>query len=278
MLADGLDNRIRGSNPANVERLQHLNNARALVVRDLELATASRISTDNTSRAIAPEPVRQFQLPDELQGVDPALIGSYNVLPVAASTLARSSGSPELRTRIAADLGTIGSEIIAALTASKAFNSGNGRGGRGGPAPGGGETLAAALNRIANGLDYQISLSRPENAERLKHLNNARAIAGRSLTTIPAAGPAPNVLRSAPDAMPHFQLPDDLQGVDPGLIITYNNLNLVSDALARSSVDPAVRTGIVSDLNAISNEIIAALTASKSFNGNGRNGRGGKPQ
>ena len=260
---------IRSTNPANVERLQHLNNARALAGRALEIVNAARISTDSTSSATAPETTRRFQLPDELQGVDPALIGTYNVLPVTANTLARSSGDPEVRARIAGDLDTIGNEIVAALAASKAFNSGNGRGRRGGPVAGGGETLVAALNFVANRLDYVTNTTRPENVERLRHLNSARAIAGRALETVNAAGiSTENTSRiAAPETTPRFQLPADLQGVDPGLIGVYNRLNSVVDALARSSGNPEVRARIASDLDSIGNEILAALVASKEFGG-----------
>jgi len=269
MLADGLDNRIRGTNPANVERLQHLNTAFALALNDLKRMDATRISTDNDSRATAPESTRRFQLPDELQGVDPALIGTYNVLPVAANILARSSGDPALRARIAGDLDTIGNEIVAALVASKAFNSANGRGGRGGPIAGGGETLVAALSFVSNRLDYVTNTTRPANVERLRHLNNARAIASRALETVTAAGISTqsNSRSAAPETTPRFHLSDDLQGVDPGLIGVYDRLNSVMDALARSSATPDVRTRIASDLDTIGNEINAALIASKEFNG-----------
>ena len=269
MLADGLDNRIRGTNPANVERLQHLNTAFDLALNDLKRMDAARISTDNTFRATAPESARRFQLPDELQGVDPALIGTYNVLPVAANILARSSGDPALQARIAGDLDTIGNEIVAALVASKAFNSGNGRGGRGGPIAGGGETLVAALSFVSNRLDYVTNTTRPANVERLRHLNNARAIASRALETVNAAGISTqsNSRSAAPETTPRFHLSDDLQGVDPGLIGVYDRLNSVMDALARSSATPDVRTRIASDLDTIGNEITAALIASKEFNG-----------
>jgi len=262
-----------------MERLQHLNNARALAVRDLESVNAARISTDNTSRANAPELTRRFQLPDELQGVDPALIGTYNVLPVAANTLARSSGDPEVRARIAGDLDTIGNEIVAALAASKAFNSGNGRDGRGGSLPGGAETLSAALNFVVNRLDYEINTSRPANVERLKHLTYARVNAAHTLEIVNAAGiSTENTYRiTAPEITQRFQLPSDLQGVDPQLIGIYNSLNSAVNALSRSSGDPKVRAGIDGDLDTIGKEILAALIASKEFSGaGGHRGKGGE--
>ena len=273
VLTDGLDFAIRSTNSANVERLQHLNNARSLAVRDLESLNAARISTDNTSRAVAPEPTR-FQLPDELQGVDPALIGTYNVLNVAVSTLARSTGDTGVRARIAGDLDTIGNEILAALTASKAFSAAGSRG-RGGPV-GSEETLPAALNFVANRLDYAISISRPANVERLRHLNNARAVAGQALETVNAAGiSTENASRpGAPEVTNRFQLPENLQGVDPGLIGIYNRLNSVY-ALARSSRDPELRARVAGDLDTIGNEILAALTATRVF---GARGTGGQPE
>jgi hypothetical protein len=265
VLINGLENRIPGTNPANVERLLHLNNARALAVRDLESVTAARIATDTASRVTAPDTTRRFQLPDELQGVDPALIGTYNVLPVAANTLARSSGDPEVRARIASDLDTIGNEIIAALAASKAFNSRNGRGGRGGPVADGGETLVAALNFVVNRLDYVINTSRPANVERLKHLTYARVSAAHTLEIVNAAGisteSTPRI--AAPERTPRFQLPDNLQGVDPQLTGIYNSLNNAVNALARSSDDPEVRARIAGELDTIGKEILAALIASK---------------
>ncbi len=263
VLINGLDNRIPGTNPANVERLQHLNNARALAVRDLESVNAARIATDNASRVTAPEQTHRFQLPDELQGVDPALIGTYNVLPVAANTLARSSSDPEVRARISGDLDTIGNEIVAALAASKAFNSGNGRGGRGGPVADGGETLVAALSFVSNRLDYVTNTTRPSKVERLQHLNNARALAGRALADEAAAAGSAVNRPAAPETTQRFQLPDDLQGVDPQLTGIYNSLNNAANALARSSGDREARARIAGDLDTIGKKILAALIASK---------------
>jgi hypothetical protein len=279
VLTDGLDFAIGSTNSANVQRLQHLNNARSLAVRGLEIVNAARISTDNTSRAIAPEASARFQLPDELQGVDPALIGTYNVLNVAVNTLARSTGDPGIRARIAGDLDTIGNEILAALTASKEFNAAGGRG-RGGPVAGSPQTLPAALNFVANRLDYVINTSRPANVERVRHLNNARAVAGRALEAANAAGSSTeSTSRSgASEATNRFQLPEDLQGVDPQLIGIYNSLNSV-DALARSSSDPELRARIAGDLDTIGNEILAALTATKVFSGGrGNRGTGGQAE
>jgi hypothetical protein len=103
-----------------VERLQHLNNARALAGRALANVAAAAGSAQNRPITAAPETTQRFQLPDDLQGVDPQLTGIYNSLNSAVDALARSSGDPEARSRIASDLDTIGKEILAALTASKA--------------------------------------------------------------------------------------------------------------------------------------------------------------
>jgi uncharacterized protein YdeI (YjbR/CyaY-like superfamily) len=261
-----------------VERLQRLNNARAVADRSLANADAAFGSGQTNTRSAAPENVRAFQLPDELQGVDPALIATYDTLNNAANILARSSGSPDLRAGIARDLDIIGNDILAALAASKEFNSANGRGGRGGPLPGSAETLSAALNRITNGLDYSISSTNAANVDRLQHLNNARVLAGRALAAAAAAGSAQSRPGAAQEPQRQFQLPDDLQGVDPRLIGTYNTLNSAVAALARSGVGPEGRAEIVRDLDTIGNEILAALTATREFSGRGgRAGRGGAP-
>jgi hypothetical protein len=202
------------------------------------------------------------------------LIGTYNVLTVASNTLARSIGDTQTRVGIARDLDTIGTEILAALKASKAFNAAGGRG-RGAAGPDSGETLPAALNFVANRLDYVITQTRPGSVERLRHLNIARAVAGRALESVNAAGiSAESTSRIAPNVTGRFQLPDELQGVDPGLIIIYNKLNSL-DALARSARDPNLQARLASDIDTMGNEIIAALTASKAFN-SGR-GNGGAP-
>jgi hypothetical protein len=110
-LTDGLDFAIRSTNSANVERLQHLNNARSLAVRDLESLNAARISTDNTSRAVAPEPTR-FQL---RMNFKESIRFDWHLQRSECrrehpGTIHRDTG---VRARIAGDLDTIGTEILA---------------------------------------------------------------------------------------------------------------------------------------------------------------------
>jgi probable HAF family extracellular repeat protein len=138
---------------------------------------------------------------------------------------------------------------------------------------GGTETLSAALHRVANGIVQAIGRTRPGNAERIRHLEIARAAAERALANAEGAVSSRGVTASQPKARV-FQLPDNLQGVDPGLGITYTNLNMVTEAVARSTVGN--RDLIYRDIEIISEELIAALVAARDFSlaGRGRGDRG----
>jgi probable HAF family extracellular repeat protein len=139
-VANGIGTAIGFTNSANTDRMRHLTSARTIAEGAVKQADAALafMQANPAAANIAPLPqpskASQLILADNLQGIDPGLEGTFNILNTALGALAASPGGGigGLREKLSADINSIAAELVAAFEASRVFNlPGRGRGGRG---------------------------------------------------------------------------------------------------------------------------------------------------